>query len=262
MYDFSEDAFTTLEPGEAFTAVINIAALHDVSGGDYTVSTVGAIPYATLNTTEIEGSISYDSNILALTLSEDDVAIVPRTIPSLDKRAILRSCSGNDGTEHRQALSQLISVAQTAANAARGGSAAKFSEFFKTTTTSARTNVGARFDAISREASSTTSGATTYYCNDVYGYCDSNTLAYTIPSQNLVANCPLYYTLTIYTQVCRQQDQVTTALHEFTHAPGVFSPGTQDYAYGYSASTRLTSAQAIANADTYALYANGEFQSS
>lgn len=51
----------------------------------------------------------------------------------------------------------------------------------------------------------------------------------------------------------------TTTLHEYTHAPAVFSPGTEDNAYGYSASTSLSSSAAVLNADTYALYANGKF---
>lgn len=53
----------------------------------------------------------------------------------------------------------------------------------------------------------------------------------------------------------------TTTLHEFTHAPGVYSPGTEDNGYGYSAATALTSANAVLNADSYALYANGTFSS-
>lgn len=46
-------------------------------------------------------------------------------------------------------------------------------------------------------------------------------------------------------------------LHEETHAPGVYSPGTDDLGYGYAAATRLSSSQALNNADSYALYANG-----
>lgn len=46
-------------------------------------------------------------------------------------------------------------------------------------------------------------------------------------------------------------------MHEETHAPAVFSPPTQDYAYGYSAEG-LNTQQATLNADSYAMYANGE----
>ena len=39
-----------------------------------------------------------------------------------------------------------------------------------------------------------------------------------------------------------------------------YSPGTADNGYGYSAATSLTSAKAVLNADSYALYANGKCQ--
>jgi hypothetical protein len=41
-----------------------------------------------------------------------------------------------------------------------------------------------------------------------------------------------------------------------------YSPGTGDNGYGYSAATSLTSAKAVLNADSYALYANGKLQKS
>ncbi|ERF75064.1 hypothetical protein EPUS_04846 [Endocarpon pusillum Z07020] len=257
MHGLTEDAFTTLEPGEAFTSVINIAALHEVAGGEYTVSTEGAIPYAALDTTEIAGSIAYESNLLPLTLSDDDVAVVPRAVPILDKRTILEGCSGQEDVAQREGLGRLINVAPLAAEAARSGDPARFQEFFKTTDDAVRQNVAAKFDAITSESSSTTSGSTTYFCEDQFGYCSPNTLAYTLPSQNLIANCPLFYNrLSSLSTRCRDQDQTTTILHEFTHAPGVFGVGTQDFAYGYAASVQLTARQALRNADTYALFAN------
>lgn len=84
-------------------------------------------------------------------------------------------------------------------------------------------------------------------------------LAYTIPSQNIIVNCPIYYNaLPALTSTCHRQDQATTTLHEMAHAPGVYSPGTQDNGYGYAAATALSSSRAVANADSYALYANGK----
>lgn len=77
------------------------------------------------------------------------------------------------------------------------------------------------------------------------------------------SQCPIYYTiLSALTSACHAQDQATTTLHEFTHAPGVYSPGARDYAYGYRASAALTSFEAVNNADSYSLYANGEFSDS
>lgn len=259
MYDFSEDAFSDLAPGQAVTSIINIAALHDLRGGDYTVSTAGAILYATPNTTEIAGSIAYDSNVLRLSISDDDIGMVQRAVPVIEKRIVLSGCSGSEDQEQRQALGQLASVAALAAQAARSGRGTKFQEFFKTTDPGATESVAARYDAVAHEARSMTMGAATYFCDDRLNHCSPNALGYSIPSQNLIANCPLYYTLSSLSRVCGYQDQTTTALHEITHSPAVFSPGTQDYAFGLAASMQLSSAEALLNADTYALYANGTY---
>ncbi|KAG9877499.1 hypothetical protein KCU94_g22045, partial [Aureobasidium melanogenum] len=92
---------------------------------------------------------------------------------------------------------------------------------------------------------------------DIYGGCSSGVLAYTLPSNNYIAYCPLFFSdLPGLTGRCHDQDQATTVLHEETHAPGVYSPGTEDNGYGYSAATSLSSYDAVLNADSYALYAN------
>ncbi|KAL2220889.1 neutral protease II [Thermoascus aurantiacus ATCC 26904] len=243
----SRDAFTYLAPGESVEDVFDIASTYDLtSGGPVTIRTEGVVPYATANSTDIAGYISYSSNVLTID------AITP-----LDRRTRISSCSGSRQSALTTALRNAASLANAAADAAQSGSASKFSEYFKTTSSSTRQTVAARLRAVAREASSSSSGATTYYCDDPYGYCSSNVLAYTLPSYNIIANCDIFYTyLPALTSTCHAQDQATTALHEFTHAPGVYSPGTDDLAYGYQAAMGLSSSQAVMNADTYALYAN------
>ncbi|MAD87037.1 MAG: hypothetical protein CL912_29110 [Deltaproteobacteria bacterium] len=87
----------------------------------------------------------------------------------------------------------------------------------------------------------------------------TNIHSYAIPSLNLVNNCPIFFNYATSTSGCSYGiDGAGTTIHEFTHTPAVYSPGTQDYAYGYAASTRLTSAQSLANADNFALYAKGK----
>ena len=260
MYDLPQENFTTLAPGESFESIISLAALHDITGGNYTVSTIGAIPFATHNTTDLAGSIGYSSNELVLTLAPEAAARVKRAIPLLP-RTVLQQCNGSELTAHQQALSYCVTVANRAALAAQSGPASTFHTFFRSSSNSTRATVAARFAAIAQAASSSTSGPTTYFCEDLLGYCSANTLAYTLPTQNLVANCPIYYALPILSRQCGQQDQTTTTLHEFTHAPGVFAPGTQDFAYGLAAATKLSASQAVLNADSYALYANAVLNS-
>lgn len=200
--------------------------------------------------------MGYESNLLEMTISDNDIGLVPRAVPLLDARDTPSGCSEAEGMQYVQALGQLIGVATLAAQEARFGSAARFDQFFHSMDDSTRSTVAARFDAVVRESQLPSTGATTYYCNDPFGYCDPDTLSYSIPSQNAIGNCPLYYTLSPLSRVCGYQDQTTTSLHELTHLPSVFTPTTQDFAFGVAASSQLSPDQAILNADTYAFYAN------
>ncbi|KAH6683005.1 putative neutral protease 2 like protein [Halenospora varia] len=259
--ELTADSFKLLEAGSTFTTTINAAAVHDFKTGTYSVSAEGAMPFAIGSSTELSGSaVSFKSNTLTLAVDEAAAAAVPNAIPkmSVTERTVLQSgCSTSQRAATTKGLSNCASLANAAATAATSGSATKFSEYFKTTSTSVRTTVANRLKAVASQCSSITSGSTKYYCTDVYGYCDSNTLAYTIPSTNEIVNCPISFTLIpALTSTCHAQDLATTTLHEMTHAPAVYSPGTDDNAYGYSASIALSSARAVLNADSYALYAN------
>lgn len=253
------DAFTPLAAGASMEITVDIAAVHDLSaGGALKVSTYGAIPYAEGNSTEllVGKALTYTSNELDLVVDGAEAAKVKR---ALSKRTALQtsSCTSSRLSAMRTALSNCANLASAAATAASSGSASKFQEYFKTTSSSTRGNVAARLRAVASECSSTTGGATTYYCTDVYNACRSGVLAYTLPSEDLVVSCPLFFNnLPALTRTCHAQDQATTVLHEFTHAPGVYSPGTEDNGYGYAAATALSASAALANADSYALYAN------
>ncbi|KAF7174481.1 hypothetical protein CNMCM5623_007362 [Aspergillus felis] len=251
----TDDAVMTLPAGATYEDEFDIASTADLTeGGPVTIRTDGVVPVTTNN--KISGYIPYKSNELEIEVDAAKAAAVPHAIKLLESRTKI-SCSGSRASALTTALRNAVSLANAAASAASSGSSTRFQEYFRTTSSSTRNTVAARLRAVASEASSQSSGKTTYYCTDPYGYCDSNTLAYTLPSRNIVANCDIYYSaLPALASSCHAQDQATTTLHEFTHAPGVYSPGTEDYAYGYSAATALSASQALLNADTYALFAN------
>ena len=263
--NLSEDAFTALGAGETKEVTFDVARTHDVTnGGAFSLIATGAIPFAKAGSTELTGdALAFQSNELSIDVDGAQAATVARPFSKANKRSDLESdCTGSNLSATRNALKNCVTLASNAATAATSGSASKFQEYFKTTSSSTRQTVANRLNAVSRECSSSTSGATDYYCADVYGDCSSNVLAYTVPSQNVVVNCPLYFSaLPLLTSTCHAQDQTTTTIHEFTHAPGVYSPGTQDLGYGYAAATALSANSALNNADTYALYSNGELLS-
>ncbi|KAL6235495.1 neutral protease 2 [Aspergillus navahoensis] len=254
----SDEVLTSLAPGATFEDEFDIAATSDLSsGGPITIRSEGIVPLVTDKS--VTGALPYTSNELTIDVDGAEAAKVESIGSKLSKRTRVASCSGSRATALQTALRNAASLATRAASAASQGGTT-FRTFFKSDTTSTRNTVAARLRAVASEASSTSSGSTTYYCSDVYGYCSSNVLAYTLPAYNIIANCDLYYSyLPALTSSCYAQDQATTTLHEFTHAPGVYSPGTDDYAYGYSASTALSASQALNNADSYALFANAVY---
>jgi deuterolysin len=251
----SSEDFTSLAVGETKTVTVETAALHSLNeGGDFDVYAEGLIPYAEADSTELSGSYSYSSNKLTMTV---DGAIAATVEKALAKRTVIgSSCTGTKLSTIRTALSNCQRLASSAASAASAGT--KLSTYYKSTTTSTKNTVNARLTAVARDCGGTGS-ATTTNCNDPYGGCSSNVLAYTVPSANFITYCPLFFSaLPALASSCHQQDQATTVLHEETHAPGVYSPGTDDLAYGYNAAIQLSTSQALNNADTYALYANGK----
>ncbi|KAJ6024820.1 hypothetical protein N7540_005617 [Penicillium herquei] len=252
----TSEAYTTLKVGETIEDEFDIAKTTDLSsGGSVLLRSSGLVPL--VSNEVVSGYLPYHSNDLNIKIDGVKASQVAKTIKHLQRRTKVTCDDQQVKNELTDALRKTSSLASVAANAARSGSADKFREYFKTTEASVRQKVAARLEAVAREASSATSGATTYYCTDEYGYCESSVLAYTIPSQNAIVNCELYYSyLPELTSNCHEQDRATTSLHEFTHAPGVYSPGTQDLGYGYEAATALSSQEAVMNADTYALYAN------
>ena len=152
------------------------------AGGKFEVIAEGAFAVAAADTTSLSASkVAYRSNTLAITVDGAAAAKVAPAIKTLEDRTIETSCSGTRGTTLTNALARTVQLSNAAANAAQSGSAAKFQEYFKTTTTSARNTVAARFRGVAAQAGSTNSGSTRYYCTDPYGYCDPNVLAYSEP---------------------------------------------------------------------------------
>lgn len=252
----ASESLTTLEAGEVLEDEFDIATTTDLSsGGAITLRSNGLVPV--VKDGAVTGYLPYSSNDLKLNIDGAKASTVTKALKPLDRRTKETCSNASRKSALEKALSNTVKLANAAATAARSGSASKFSEYFKTTSSSTRSVVAARLEAVAKEAQSASSGSTTYYCSDTLGYCETNVLAYTLPARNIIANCDIYYSyLPALAGTCHQQDQATTTLHEFTHAPGVYSPGTDDLGYGYSAATSLSSSQAVLNADSYALYAN------
>lgn len=225
--------------------------LDAIKGGDYSVSLNGEIAFAGVDNTQLEGIYEFQTNTLDFNIEETVAAAVPKAINDevlpLEKRVRIVSCSGSQLTALTNAVSATQRLSTSAASAASSGSSTKFSEYFRTTSATTRSNVAARFRSFASEASSTTSGSSSYSCVDFLGVCTSNTIAYAQPATGRMASCPIFWQLRAVSSGCGQQSQASTVLHEFTH----ILAGTTDHAYGYAASTALSASRAYTNADKY-----------
>ncbi|KAI8948479.1 neutral protease [Xylaria longipes] len=245
-----EAGFQTIMAGKTVSTTFDAAELHDLSaGGAYDIISKGALQYAAAGSNKIEGSVPYSSNVLS---AKVDGAKAAATFKSFHtKRETVQSdCTGDQLTATTDGIAGAASLAQAAAQAA-GSNDDKLNEYFHST--SVRDQVVDVFNKVAQETSSTTSGAA-YYCTDVYMSCSDGVLAYTLPSQDYIVNCPLFFSyLSPASKDCHAQDQQSTALHETTHLSEI--AGTADKGYGYAAATALSTQDALNNADTYALFA-------
>ena len=168
------DAFKTLAPGASLENTFDLATVTDLSaGGVFEVVSEGAFPVAKPGTTELSSAkLAFRSNQLSITVDGEKAAKVEPAVKILEERTLVTSCSGSQNTALRNALTNARTLSLNAANAAQSGSASKFQEYYKTTATSARNTVAARFRGVATQAGSTTGGGTRYYCTDPYGYCD------------------------------------------------------------------------------------------
>lgn len=171
--DLSEDVFATLAPGATLENTFELAAVTDLSaGGAFEVVAEGAVPLASAGSTQLSGSeVTFRSNKLSIAVDGAAAARVAPAVHLLDDRTIVTSCGGSQGAALNTALANAQRLSNAAATAAQSGSATKFQEYFKTTASSTRNTVAARFRGVAAQAGSTTNGGTRYYCGDPYGYC-------------------------------------------------------------------------------------------
>lgn len=257
--DLVDDEFMTVYAGEKIERTINLASVYDLSaGGRFDIIAQGTFPYAEVGSTEIVGATRYLSNVLSINIDGDLAGMAEKAFSRLDKRSDIKAnCANAQLAATNAALANCLKLANAGAKAAEIDPPRRMLQFFKSSSPATRTQVANRFKAIAKECDVAGQAVTTTHCADLVGGCRPGVLAYTIPSRNLVVNCPTFFTLPPMTDRCYRQDQAGTTLHEFTHAPGVMSPSTEDFAYGFAASTSLTASQSLNNADSFALFASG-----
>ncbi|KAI8634478.1 neutral protease [Xylariaceae sp. FL1651] len=240
-----ESAFQIILVGETVENKINIAELHDLSASSaFDIVSKGACHYAKIGSTEISGFITYSSDP------------IPTTIDGLAASKVFKDFQANvkrqaEATVHAiNACTDL--TGQAASVAASGGD--KLVEYIKNSNTDTRDYVVQVFNNIASECSSTSSGAL-YHCTDVYKACSDGVIAYTLPSEGYIVNCPIFFSCLLAAgSECHALDQDGTVVHETSHFSS--AAGIEDYGgYGYDFIQSLTAEQNLNHANTYAPFA-------
>ncbi|KAH6692721.1 metallo proteinase [Plectosphaerella plurivora] len=262
---FEASNFVVIAAGETLETEWDVAQVHDLSsGGDFDIKTTGVLQYADKDSTELAGVINYSSDVLHIAVDGAEAAKVRRDFhESIAKRAVVQAdCTGTRRTTTVNALAGCRSQALAAATAATSGAAARMTEFFKSSTTATRNTVAAVFNRMATECGSSTSGVSRQYCTDIYpgGACSSGVIAYTLPSQNYMVNCPYYFSsFPLTTSSCRGISQASTTVHEVTHLTQIAGTTDQNGCYGYTCVRSLSAANNLRHADTYTLFAQSIF---
>lgn len=167
-----ESSFERIASGASVETTFDVAELHDLSsGGAFKISSHGAFSFAEEDSNELVGSVGFDSNEIEAEVDGEAASAVHTTFHN-DKRTRLQSdCTGTRLSNTRSALSTCVTMATQAQQVAQSGSAAKMTEFFKSSSTSTRNYVANVFSRIRSECASTSGGVSNWYCTDVYGYC-------------------------------------------------------------------------------------------
>lgn len=170
--NLEEDAFSRLASGESLEVTFDIAQYHDLSsGGAFQISSEGAFSFAEEDSTELVGSVPFTANTIEAEV-DGEAASAVHTAFTLERRTRVQSdCSGTRLSQTRSALSGCASWASQAQSVAESGSAAKMTEYFKSSSSSTRSTVAGVFSRIRSECSSTSGGASTWSCTDFYGAC-------------------------------------------------------------------------------------------
>lgn len=257
----SED-FVTLAPGGKKELKVETTSIYTLNqGGRFNVVAKGGIRYAEKGSVKPVGILYYESNKLTMDIDGRKASKMARP---MDKRQEIDStCSPLQAERLREGFENCARFATNAAKEAHKGT--KLKEYFKRDDSCMRKFIGLRYELIATECAENAKHKTRAGCAEVtnkLGGCRENTYALTNVLTSKVTYCPKFFDDTPpVTSYCWYADQATTIIHELTHAPSIFSYlyYTGDYAYdsNMDAVMGLGKWKARNNADTYALYANG-----
>ena len=133
----------------------------------------------------------------------------------------------------------------------------RFPAYFHSDSSEIREYVASRFHAVAKECTKPRLG---YHCSWNSDQCKAGEVAFYTGVGSFVTICPSFYGMPLVNREGINGDQGTVLLHELTHSPAIYYPGTLDLAYGFHNTTERvkTTEAALNNADSFVLFAQGK----
>jgi deuterolysin len=125
----SDTAFTSLAGGKSMEIHVEMASIHDLSsGGAYTVTSSGRIPFAEKGSNSLKGAFSYQSNDVVVHVNGHQASKVPKALRAKkhSERSLVSDCGGDQYTTAELAQTDCDWLATEAAYQALNGDVGKF----------------------------------------------------------------------------------------------------------------------------------------
>lgn len=261
--------FIKIPPRRIKVVEINLAELYDLSaGGSYAIEMFGALSVSEDKGNKVAGTVLYTSNELILDhVKEKDAVDAADKHEARFKKEVSKRAYACEEKENQAIIDTLWSTefrTLAAQGVATKGPADLLEEYFGSSSVATRSAVASTFIKMAQQCQKDEDLSSVFRCSKKYRDCSSNTVAFTKPDSNTITYCPLFFKLQETEEGCANVkdkkgkfsvlvDQVGSTIQQLAHLDGIRSA--RDFAYGYEASAKLKTGDAVLNADSYANFA-------
>jgi deuterolysin len=250
------EEYEEIPAGSYVTRDINIVSNYEVQAGkEYLVQAGGFVPYRLEGDQTWTNGAAYETNILPITVP--DYVHVPVPVAG---NYILQSCEDEILMQKLNiSIALVVDVAKKVAEkTAAGKNKDAFVAYFKEDNAENRKKVAERYTAIYKTLTDS-KGPTKIACRaQCTGYYAKGA-AWTGPTTGMTELCPAMKQYPAEMKRCNRMNWPGVLIHELSHSGVLYRPSTGDRAQGPQQCKALSAQQAIANADTFNLYAQSVY---
>jgi len=253
----NETAFRIIAAGEILTTTVDLAQVYDLSaGGSFDFLARATFSLAELDSTAITKTFLVESNTITAIVDGSEAAAAQQADASRDMHSLIKDIGCSDDqmamlNAAREFCRERAHAAYYTASEPDSPAFSKVREFFKDESKMARDKIAEFFATTYWDCDTPFVEGGRHFCSDCSDY---PVVAYADTARGRAGYCPIYFEFDAQNEGCHDADRPHVLMHELSH---LFA-GTTDTVYGYENLIKLSSSQALNNADTYAHFAKGK----